>query len=170
MIHRKFSLLVCPNDIVRYVDTSIIHVALSIIQFLGTSLKITCVFPPGTTSVTCVWTSTRRRRPWPCTCPTRHTTTSACTATSGSTVNAGFANTSQLTALKVSLRSITVKSFLFVGHLISCILWVWQSTNLRPQWNVDLIQKLCLTWKSTNFSVHKIKWFHSIVWSLWANK
>jgi len=31
----------------------------------------------------------------------------------------------------------TMKSFLFVRHLISCILWVRQSTNLRSQWNVD---------------------------------
>ena len=29
----------------------------------------------------------------------------------------------------------TVKSFIFVGHLISCILWLEQSTNLRSQQN-----------------------------------
>jgi len=30
----------------------------------------------------------------------------------------------------------TVKSFLIVGHLILCISWVGQLTNLRSQWNI----------------------------------
>ena len=34
-------------------------------------------------------------------------------------------------------KQFTEKSFLFIGHLISCFLLVGQSTNLRPQQNIN---------------------------------
>ena len=37
------------------------------------------------------------------------------------------------TAGKAGIIIITVKSFMFVGHLISCTLWVAQSMNLRSK-------------------------------------
>ena len=47
----------------------------------------------------------------------------------------------------------TVKSFLYVGHLISCISWVWQSTNLRSQQ-----KKYSLLLYSVIFLIHKFTW------------
>ena len=47
----------------------------------------------------------------------------------------------------------TVKSFLYVGHLISCISWVWQSTNLRSQ---QKNYSLLLYW--VIFLIHKFTW------------
>jgi len=36
-------------------------------------------------------------------------------------------------SIKTFAKTATVKSFLFVGHLMSCISWVGQSTSLRSQ-------------------------------------
>ena len=50
----------------------------------------------------------------------------------------------------------TVKSFLFVGHLILCISLVGQSTYLRSQRNVDFFLIVaCLIWNSTNLNVRE---------------
>jgi len=47
----------------------------------------------------------------------------------------------------------TVKSFLFVGHLILCILLVGQSTYLRSQRNVDFFFNSCVF----NLKFHEFK-------------
>jgi len=70
----------------------------------------------------------------------------------------------------------TVRSFIFVGHLISCISWVEQSTNLWAH-EIFLQFENFVLLKSTTSSVykhvhyrnitkccaHEIKWFHSIM-------
>jgi len=45
----------------------------------------------------------------------------------------------------------TVKSYLFVGHLIQCISLVEQSLNLTSQWNFNFSNIKCEIWKP---------WFH----------
>jgi len=50
----------------------------------------------------------------------------------------------------------TVKSYLSVGHLISCFSWVGQNIILRSQQNIYLVVLLVFV-KSTSKSVHKIK-------------
>jgi len=49
-----------------------------------------------------------------------------------------------------------VKSFIFVEHYISCILMVWQSTNLRPNEIRILFSNIAYNLKSTNSIVHKL--------------
>ena len=65
---------------------------------------------------------------------------------------------------------------LFVGHLILCILWVGQSTNLRSDEIPIHFSNIAYSLKSTNSSVHEhvqclqttkfradeLEWFHSI--------
>jgi len=53
----------------------------------------------------------------------------------------------------------TVKSFIYVRHLILCILWVGQSTNLRsieiPIIFTSLVCSSAYNFKSTNLGVHE---------------
>ena len=46
---------------------------------------------------------------------------------------AGVATKLFVDITSVMLSPNTVTSFLFVGHLLVCISWVWQSMNLRSQ-------------------------------------